>query len=167
MLGINEYCEQISSINEYCEQLSLVEYLSTKVNINYENATEIVLKYFGIKKFEDNDKYKAIYGCIYSWCKDNHVMSENDLYPMCNLETYNDLTDASDDFRKVKDKFDTNYYANEICQNELDKVHVKNKVHISDFLDIWYTENMIACLCMAGTIYCWNKSIKKKRKSHN
>ena len=149
-------------MQKYFKQISIVEYLSAKLNVNYEKATEIVLKYFGIKKFEDNAEYKAIYDCIYSWCKDNYVMSENELYPMCSSETYSDLTDSSDDFRKIKDKFNTTYYANEICQEELDKVDAKDKIHISDFLDIYYTENMIACLCMAGTIYCWNKKIELK-----
>lgn len=138
----------------------ITKYLSTKIkNVNFNNTTELILKYFGIGK--QYDQYQSVYDCIYSWCKDNYVIDENKIYPMCDLETFNDLTEMSDEFNKIKNKYNTSYAANEICQDELSKVKKENKVWIDKKtgLDIYYTENMIACLSTIGTIYCWNKDI--------
>ena len=142
---------------------TIIEYLSSKLNanINFDKTTKKILEYFGIGK--QYNKYQDIYDIILKWCKKNFV-KETSVYPACDKETYNELLEGSfkDEFNKVKDNFSISYKVNEIFQDELSKVENDNKIEIEhNTIDIYYTENMIACISTIGTIYCWNKEIKE------
>jgi hypothetical protein len=137
----------------------ITEYLASNTNIDFDKSTKKILQYFGIGKIYD--KYQDVYDCVFDWCKKN-LVKDNKIFPMCDQETYNEFENIGNakEFDKVKFDFNTSYTGNEICQEELDKVKDENKIEIDhNVIDIYYTENMIACISMIGTIYCWTRDV--------
>ena len=139
---------------------NILEYLSTKVvstnELTYCKVADKIVQYFGFEDIKNDKNIKKLYDHVLEWVEDNYVADETSLYPMCDQETYFELEEEdSNTFKKVKLDFDTSYTGNERCQNELSEVEKENKITICKGFDVYFTERMIACLSIIGTIYVW------------
>jgi len=137
----------------------IYNYIFEKLQVNSKtkiNNIDDVCKYIYYDLWGFTDEDEKIFQCVKNWVKNNGLNDIDDIIPVADEETLNEMADFMGN--KILKLYKSNINMIEKAQDELEKAENIYGYHEKgEHIDIMSTDDMIAILGSYGALYCIKK----------